>query len=215
MASTVNDHEEDRRRARSLVAGEPAAFDAFFNEYFPRLYRFVLPRVEYSVADAQDVCQDSLLRALRRLGSYRGEAALFTWLCQIARNQLADFWQRRQRDGAHLVFADDDAAVQAVLDTLQAGEAGSPEAQRFSVELGRAVQIVLDYLPGRYGDALEWKYLDGLSVDDIARRLEVSTLAAQSMLQRARAAFREAFTAFNEVPLNELLAPGGRRGSEV
>ena len=211
----MTNHEGDRRRVRSLLAGEPAAFDAFFNEYFPRLYRFVLPRVEFSVADAQDVCQESLLRALRRLSSYRGEAALFSWLCQIARNELADFWQRHRRDSTHLVYADDDAAVQAVLATLQASDGESPEAQRFSVELGRAVQIALDYLPGRYGDALEWKYLDGLSVDDIARRLEVSTLAAQSLLQRARAAFREAFTAFNEVPLNELLAPGGRRDSEV
>ena len=167
----------------------------------------MLPRVEFVIADAQDVCQETLLRALRRLSTYRGEAALYTWICQIARNELSDYWQRRHRDGAHLVFADDDPTVQAVLATLQAGDADNPETRRFGAELGRAVQTALDSLPGRLGDALEWKYLDGLSVADIARRLEVSTAAAQSLLQRARAAFREAFSAIGDVALRDLLTP--------
>ena len=206
----MTDREEDRRRVRVLLAGEPAAFDAFFSEYFPRLYRFVLPRVEYVVADAQDICQETLARALRRLSTYRGEAALYTWLCQIARNELSDFWQRRHRDGAHLVFAEDDETVQAILATLQTPEFEGPEASRFGEELGRAVQIALDHLPGQYGDALEWKYLDGLSVAEIAQRLGVSTLAAQSVLQRARVAFREAFSALSDVTLKDLLAPNGQ-----
>lgn len=208
------DHEQDRRCARALLAGEAKAFDAFFGEYFPRLYRFVLPRVEFSVADAQDVCQETLLRALRRLQSYRGEAALFTWICRIASNELSDYWQRRRREGAHLVFAEDDASVQAVLAALQADEADGPERRRHQAELCRAVQVTLDHLPGRLGDALEWKYLDGLSVADIASRLNLSTVAAQSLLQRARAAFREAFSAISETTVTELLAADGAAGSE-
>ena len=211
----MTDREEDRRRVRALLAGDSGTFDAFFNDYFPRLYRFVLPRVEFRVADAQDVCQETLLRALRRLSTYRAEAALFSWICQIAYNQISDYWQRRHRDGAHLVFPEDDPTVQAVLATLQASEADSPEAQRYSAELGRVVQTTLDNLPGRFGDALEWKYLDGLSVADVARRLDVSIAAAQSLLQRARAAFREAFKAISDVALNDLMAGLGPRDTEV
>ena len=212
---SMTDREEDRRRVRALLTGDATAFDVFFNEYFPRLYRFVLPRVDHSIADAQDLCQETLARALRRLGTYRGEAALYSWICQIAVNELSDFWQRRQRDGKHVVFAEDDPSVQAVLATLQAAEADSPESQRYNTEIPRLVQATLDNLPGRFGDALEWKYLDGLTVADIAGRLGVSIAAAQSVLQRARAAFREAFTAMGDVTVQDWLSPDGLRDPEV
>ena len=57
------------------------------------------------------------------------------------------------------------------------------------------MQVTLDSLPLHYGDALEWKYLDGLSVVEIAARLGVSTKAAESRLTRAREAFRDGFSA--------------------
>ena len=60
-------------------------------------------------------------------------------------------------------------------------------------EVGRIVQVVLDRLPNRYGDALEWKYIDGLSVAEIAERLGIAVKAAESVLTRARTAFRDAF----------------------
>lgn len=62
-------------------------------------------------------------------------------------------------------------------------------------ETARLVQVVLDRLPDRYGDALEWKYIEGLSVAEIAVRLGVATKAAESLLARARVAFRDAFSA--------------------
>jgi RNA polymerase sigma-70 factor (ECF subfamily) len=178
-----------------MLAGHSTAFDAFFTDYFPRLYRFVLPRVEHNHAAAQDICQDALSQAMKRLASYRGEAALFTWLCQIARNTLSDYWQRQKRERTHVVYAEDDAAIRGVLESLEANALEGPEARRYGEELGRAVQVVLDHLPGHYGDALEWKYLDGLSIAEIAARLGASTIATQSILQRARSAFREAFSA--------------------
>src|SRR6476619_3469151 len=100
------DYESDRQRAHAVLAGDVAAFDAFFGEYFPRLYRYVLPRVGGKVEDAQDICQETLLRALRRLHTYRGEAALFSWICRIASNQLADFWRSNERERERVVFGE-------------------------------------------------------------------------------------------------------------
>ena len=65
----------------------------------------------------------------------------------------------------------------------------------------------MDTLPERYGDILEWKYVDGLSVNDIAERLSVGVKAAESQLTRARAAFREAIMAMIDVP-HALQPPG-------
>ena len=62
-------------------------------------------------------------------------------------------------------------------------------------ELARLVQVTLDCLPQRYGDALEWKYIQELPVTEIAGRLNVSPKAAESLLTRAREAFREGFRA--------------------
>ena len=54
------------------------------------------------------------------------------------------------------------------------------------------VQRVLDHLPIHYANALEWKYMEGNSVEEIGERLGIGTIAAQSLLARARIAFREA-----------------------
>ncbi|MGB5131308.1 MAG: sigma factor-like helix-turn-helix DNA-binding protein, partial [Steroidobacteraceae bacterium] len=59
-------------------------------------------------------------------------------------------------------------------------------------ETSRLVQAVLDRLPAHYGDALEWKYMEGRSVEEIGERLGIGATAAQSLLARARIAFREA-----------------------
>ena len=58
----------------------------------------------------------------------------------------------------------------------------------------RLIQVALDNLPARYGDALEWKYIEGHSVKEIAQRLELGTEATQSLLARARRAFADAYT---------------------
>jgi DNA-directed RNA polymerase specialized sigma24 family protein len=60
-------------------------------------------------------------------------------------------------------------------------------------ELSQLVQVALDALPFHYSSALEWKYIEGLSVKEIASRLELGLKAAESLLTRARQAFRDSF----------------------
>jgi len=61
-------------------------------------------------------------------------------------------------------------------------------------ETARLVHLLLDRLPPRYAAALEWKYIEGLSVAEIAARFDLTTKATESMLTRAREAFREGFS---------------------
>ena len=70
-----------------------------------------------------------------------------------------------------------------------------PEQNAINQQLTRLVRVVLDYLPSRYGQVLEWKYIEGHSVNDIAGFLDVGPKAAESTLTRARHAFREGFSA--------------------
>jgi RNA polymerase sigma-70 factor (ECF subfamily) len=173
--------------------GDERAFDRFFREFLPRVYRFVLPRVGQDATIAEEVCQEVLSRAMRNIAGYRGEAALFTWLCQMARNEIIDYWRRRHRRDQVEVYLEDDPDVAAALESLEGDPSLRPDVQESRGELLRLVQVALDRLPGAYGDALEWKYIDGLSVAEIASKLDQTVIATQSMLARARSAFREAF----------------------
>ena len=74
-----------------------------------------------------------------------------------------------------------------------AADLNSPEQAQASADRQALVHYLLDALPGDYGDILEWKYIEGLSVDEIARKLSTTTLAVQSKLARARRAFKDRF----------------------
>ena len=79
---------DDRQLVDRMLAGDERAFAAFFDEYFPRVYRFALPRVNRDLDLAKDVVQATLIKAVRGLGGFRGDAALFTWMCQICRREI-------------------------------------------------------------------------------------------------------------------------------
>ncbi|WP_439101632.1 RNA polymerase sigma factor [Congregibacter sp.] len=183
-------HRADRALADSLRNGDERQFDRFFNEYYPRLYRFVLTRTQGDEELAQDMAQTTLINGVRGLGGYRGDASLFSWLCQICRNELSGHYRKLGRT-VDTSATDDDGEV-SIMELLQAGHETDPDAVAERVQLIERVQAILDDLPERYGEALEWKYIRGESVDDIASQLGVTVLAAQSLLARARTAFRDA-----------------------
>lgn len=178
--------------AHRLRAGDEAAFEEFFAAYFPRLWRFARVRLGGDDDAAEDVVQTTLIRALDKMHTYRGEAALFTWLCTLCRREIAA-WVERKGRAVYVSLADDRPDTRAVLDAIAALSGDDPERELHRRELSRVVQTTLDHLPGRYGDALAWKYIEGLSVDEISRRLGLSYKAAESVLSRARQAFREGF----------------------
>jgi RNA polymerase sigma-70 factor (ECF subfamily) len=182
----------DRAVARRILGGDEAAFRELFDRYFPRLYRFALARVGGDAQAAQDVVQQTFCNAIERLDSYRGEAALYTWFCQICRNVVADHFRRSGRGTARVVLLEDQPNARAILESLAAPAADEPDAGVLREQVHRIVEATLDALPGRYGDALEWKYIDGLSVQEIADRLRLGPKAAESLLTRARESFREA-----------------------
>lgn len=185
-----------------MVAGEQRAFDDFFNRFFDRLYRFALTRVGQDTHTAEDVVQQTLCRAVQKIDLYRGEAALFTWLCQICRNTIADtFRAKDQLKGEAVPFEDNDE-IRAALESLSALPDDDPQQHVVGEQLCRLVHVVLDHLPSRYGDVLELKYIQGLSVKEIAAAMQIGPKAVESLLARARVAFKDGFAA---VGTDELL----------
>lgn len=171
---------EDRELVRRMRAGDEAAFQSFADHYIAALLRFAVSRL----ADrelAREVVSATVCKAIEKLDSYRGEAPLFTWLCAVCRNEIAAHYRRQQgRPTTDIELADESGLEQSA----------TPEDLLLETESSALVHRALDHLPPRYGAALQWKYIDGLPVDQIARRLELGLKAAESVLTRARQAFR-------------------------
>jgi RNA polymerase sigma-70 factor (ECF subfamily) len=189
---------DDRLTAKRLLNGDEAAFREVFDAFFPRLYRYALARVDGDGDEARDIVQLTFCKAFERLDSYRGEASLYAWMCQICRNNLIDRARKRSAETRRLVPLDADDTIQAIVEAVRAPENEEPEHELMRMSLLRLIQTTLDYLPAHYGNALEWKYIEGLSVDQIAMRLAIAPKAAESLLTRARNAFREAILGINE-----------------
>jgi len=184
--------EQDRRLAAQVAQGDATAFDAFFREYFPRLFRFALGRVDNDPALAEEVVQRTMCIVVRKMGTYRGEALLFTWLCQICRNEMSAVFRQRGDELREYLPIEDHPAVQAALESMSADDF-RPETAQTQREIGEFVRATLQHLPGRYATALEMKYVNGNSVVEIARELGLSEKATESLLTRARKAFKEGF----------------------
>jgi RNA polymerase sigma-70 factor, ECF subfamily len=188
----------------AALNGDQEAFERLVEPYRRELlvhcYRFL-----GALEDAEDMLQETLLRAWRGLHSYAGRASFRAWLYKIATNVCLDGLDRRR------ARALPDSVVQpgtpggalpepvldpiwleplpdSALDSISAGPGADPEAAyeaRESVTL--AFLSVLQQLPGRQRAALILRDVLGFSADETAQMLDLSTAAVNSALQRARA----------------------------
>ncbi|MGH9866681.1 MAG: RNA polymerase sigma factor [Candidatus Polarisedimenticolia bacterium] len=186
--------ERDRSLAHKMLAGQERAFDEFFEEYFPRLMRFAMTRMNRDASGAEEVVQSTLMAAITKMATYRGEASLFTWLCSFCRHEISAFYERCNRQPPSVDLAEESPEARAILESLTAPLDDDPERALGRQEVARLVHVTLDQLPGHYASVLEWKYIHGIPVAEIAVRLGVSPKAAESLLTRARQAFRDGFS---------------------
>jgi RNA polymerase sigma-70 factor (ECF subfamily) len=189
---------EDLAIVRKLLDGDQRVFKAVFDGYFPRLYRYVASRVGGNSDEARDIVQQSFCKAVERLDSYRGEASLYGWMLQICRNTLIDRARRNSSRPHHFSLRENSDALESIVDALRAPENEQPDHRAARLDLLQIIEATLDYLPSHYGDVLEWKYVEGRSVNEIAQRLKLSPKAAESLLTRARTAFREAIVTIHD-----------------
>src|SRR5262245_55688171 len=116
----------DLALARRLIAGDQAAFEQFFADYFPRVYRFARARLDGNDDAAEEVVQTTLIKALAKIHTYRGEAALLTWLCTFCRHEITA-WHARAGRTTEVPIEHLGAEGRAVLDALALLSEDDPE----------------------------------------------------------------------------------------
>ena len=189
--------DEERALLERMLSGDELAFDELIDGYVPGLFRFALQRLHGDEDLAQELVQAAVCKCVTRLASFRQESSLFTWLCACCLNEIRMHFRRLGRRPIHVeldaAMADDAMAGAAMADATPLQRARGPEGTTISRERARLVHRALDELPPRYARALEWMYLERVPVAEIADRLEIGYKAAESLLTRARAAFRHAY----------------------
>ena len=195
-------HREDRQLARNVLNGDRNSLRTLFDRHYGPVFRYCLREVPE--ADAEEIATATLRQAIRRIETYRGDAALTTWIGRVARSQLSAHFKRTNRH-ANVVSIDQNERLRAKVEAM-AADLDTPEQAQASADRQALVHYLLDALPGDYGDILEWKYIEGLSVSEIADKLSTTTLAIQSKLARARRAFKERF---ENMEFNTQTADGG------
>jgi len=199
-------YKADLKLAKSIVKGDENAFNRFFDDYHPRLFRFIMSRLDQDYDLANDMAQDTLCKALDKMADYRGEASIFTWMCQISRSLIhAHFVKQKRRQKVVTPLADT-AEMRNILENIAMNDQQQPERLTMNRQLKQILEEVLDHLPSDYGNVLTWKYLDHLSVNEIATQLRTTEIAAQSTLARARKSFQSVIKSMlNHESLNDLL----------
>jgi RNA polymerase sigma-70 factor (ECF subfamily) len=164
-----------RARAR-----DPAAFEQLIVAHAPPLQR-MLRRILGSAPDAEDVLQETLLKAWRAIDRFRGEARFSTWLYRIALNEA----RRRQAYDAHRrALPIDDVMLE--LPDLSAGPAALAE----SAELEKFIEQSVAELPANYREAVVLRDVEGLSNEQAAAVLELDLRNFKSRLHRGRMTIR-------------------------
>lgn len=168
--------------------GDRGAFDELVKATYQKVHGLAL-RLTGNEHDADDVVQDTYVRAFRSLRKFRGDARFSTWLHRITANSASTYMGRRQRDSRH-----DD--IDAVIDLADHREANDPEFALQNGAVGQRLRRALDNLPERLRNVVVLRDVHGMSHREIAEELEISEAAAKVRLHRARARLRDGLVAW-------------------
>lgn len=169
--------ERERELRRAVLAGEEFAWRTLYDEAFAGLYAYVLWRCGGLRERADEITQETWLTAVRRLRSFDPAAGSFAaWLRGITINLLRNHFRRENRRACR---------TQPLVNEPLAEEEPREQAERIAAALAA--------LPPHYEAVLRMKYLEGRSVADIAAERGESPKAVESLLSRARQAFRQEY----------------------
>lgn len=157
------------------------SYGAIFEEHFSGIYGYVAFRLTPQVQDAQDLTQDVFVAGLKSWDKFRGETTPLQWLRAIARRKVADYFKQRR------------TRVQSEAIPHSTEVRGDGDA----MERAEMLSAMMRSIPSEYADLLEEKYMDGLSVREMAQRRGKTEKAIESALSRARAMLKEKYLRFH------------------
>ena len=175
---------EDATTIANILSGDRRTLHTFYYSYTPKLDRYIRTKVN-NPKDAEEILQDTLYAFLEAVRDFAGKSTIQTFLFAIANHKIVDYYRRKKIK--HVVFS-----RLPQLETLVA-PFFSPEDTFDATLVKENVHRILARLLPNHRRVLILKYLDQLTVAEIAQKLSISLKSVESQLFRARKAFVQLF----------------------
>jgi len=171
-------------------AGNPESFATLINQYDRHIYRLAL-NITGNQEDAEDVLQDSFLKAYSNLGRFQGDSRFYTWLVRIAVNEA--LMKLRKRRGASWVSLDEPLETddRSFMPREIEDWADNPEQRYAKAELQDILNRAVDKLEPQFRTVFVLRDMEEFSTQETARMLGLSVPAVKSRLLRARLKLRD------------------------
>ena len=165
----------------ALRLDDRAAFSAFYTDALPKVFGYFVTRCGNDRSVAEDLTQETFMAAVKELRKLQKVDAPLPWIVGIARHKLVDFYRKRERHERGLAAVKDRS-----MDDLRIPWSDDEESREKAV-------AALAHVPLAQRTALVLRYLDGVSVPEVAQTIGKTVHATESLLMRGKASFRRAF----------------------
>lgn len=174
--------------------GNTSAFNELLRRYERKIFRLAM-HITQNREDAEDVLQESFLKAYEHLDQFQGQSKFYTWIVRIAVNQALMKLRKRKSDRSVSLDETIDTGEDNIGREIAAWDE-NPEQQYSREELNRILTSAIDGLAPIYRAVFVLRDIDGLSTEEAAEALELSVPAVKSRLLRARLQLRDKLTRY-------------------
>lgn len=186
----------------ALKHGDRAEFARLVDEYSTPIYRLAL-RMLANPQDAEDVLQETFLKALRALPDFEGRSSLSTWLYRIAVNE-ALMAMRKRKPQVSLSAPNEEGEDEENGEEMQIVDWGKlPESELLSSEARGYVDRAIEGLPQTLKVVFLLRDIEGLSIEETAAALGISQAAVKTRLLRARLRLRDDLSSYYRERMKE------------
>jgi RNA polymerase sigma-70 factor (ECF subfamily) len=174
--------------------GDMGAFSSLIRQYEGKIFRLAM-NITQNREDAEDVLQETFLKAFEHLDQFQGNSKFYTWIVRIAVNQALMKLRKRKSDRTVSIDEQIDTGEDTVIREIAAWDP-DPEVSYSQAELNSILTEAIDGLAPIYKTVFTLRDVDGLSTEETADVLELSVPAVKSRLLRARLQLRDKLTRF-------------------
>lgn len=171
-----------------LKSGDDCAFSELVETHWEKIYNRANSLLS-NHQDAEEVAQDTFLRARKSIVNFRGDCSISTWLYHIAtnlaRNKHWYWWRRKRSESVSLDSTVGEGEDMKLCDVI-AGECDTPAEEAKSNEFANTLPEAIASLPQKYADVIRLRAAQDFSYEEISSELEISVGTVKSRLSRAR-----------------------------
>ena len=197
----TTERECDQLLVERVRDGDKQAFDLLVAKYQRRLMR-LLSRIVHDPTEAEDVVQETFIKAYRALRHFRGDSAFYTWLYRIGINTAKNFLATQGRRTQSSTDADNEQA-EAFNEGEHLRDINTPESMLASKQIAQTVNAAMDALPVDLRTAIALREIEGLSYEEISDIMACPIGTVRSRIFRAREVIAEKLRPLLDMPVDK------------